>query len=108
MLGAGSTRATQDWPREAEIQPVAGRDVRRVEETPDLAAILELEHEHLTSARDHLAGMRHETADMMTCMGSSSMLLLLGPIGLDMLVEGLGMARAHHRVVPRTSDQRRQ
>ncbi len=37
---------------------------------PDTATISALEQEHLVQVSSHMDGMRHETADMMSCMGS--------------------------------------
>jgi hypothetical protein len=43
----------------------------RVAAATDLAALSGLEQEHFDRAGDHMSGMRHEMADMMSCTDSS-------------------------------------
>lgn len=45
---------------------------RRVGETGDLVIIAELEKDHFERSASHMAGMRHEMADMMSCASSDS------------------------------------
>ncbi len=42
----------------------------RIAEAPDLATIGALEQVHFQRIANHMAGMRHEMADMMSCMSS--------------------------------------